>query len=158
MDYQIRPARISDKKKILSIIDSYHYKWDKDNAEKYYNDYFSKTSQLKGDMVYVLTLEEKLIGVIGYSIDRYETDNYWMGWFYVHKEYEGRKFGTKLLNYVLDKLRKKRKRKLFVTTSSHKHYKKALNLYLKKGFKFEALIRDYYSKGDDQLILSKTIL
>ncbi len=61
------------------------------------------------------------------------------------------------MSFVEHKLRGKGVKKLFVNTSSHDFYRKALNLYLDNGFRIEAIIRDYYSKGEDQLILAKNI-
>lgn len=123
-DPEIRPAQVSDKKNILSVIGSYHFKWAKPIAKRYYDDYFSdKSALLKGDKVYVLILGKKVIGVIGYSLDRYETQNYWLGWFYVDKAHQGRKNGKELLTFVEKNLKDKGVKKLFVDTSSYKTYK-----------------------------------
>ena len=152
----IRTAQASYMNNILSVIGIYYFKWDKPIAKRYYEDYFSGNSApLKGDKVYVLTLDKKVIGVIGYSLDRYETKNYWLGWFYVHKAHQGKNNGKQLLTFVEKKLKGKGVKKLFVDTSSYKTYKKALGFYLANGFRFEAAIKDYYEEGEDQIILSK---
>lgn len=158
MACEIRPAKIEDKNKILSVIGSYRPKWDKENAKKYYDDFFQNNSAFsRRDKVYVCVDYEEVIGVIGYSLDYYETNNYWLGWFYIHKEYKGKGYGKKLLEYIIKKLKSKGVRKLFVNTSSNKFYRRALKMYLKYGFKKEAVIRDYYEDGENQIILSKTI-
>lgn len=155
---EIRTARPEDKDEILSVIGSHHFKWDRKIAKRYYDDYFSnKTICLRGDMVYVGTIKDKIVGITGYFLDRYETKNYWLGWFYIHKNYAGKGYGKELLEFVVKKLKKKGIKKLFVNTSSHYFYKKALKLYLDNGFKVEAVIKDYYGFGDDQLILSRKI-
>ena len=111
-DPEIRPAQVSDKKNILSVIGSYHFKWDKPIAKRYYDDYFSdKSALVKGDKVYVLASGKKVIGFIGYSIDRYETLNHW----------------------------------------------KALMFYRDNGFRLKGVIKDYYRKGENQIILSKSL-
>ena len=98
-----------------------------------------------------------MIGVIGYFVDRYETQNYWLGWFYIHKAHQGQKYGKKLLTFVEKELKEKGIKKLFVDTSSYRTYKKALRMYLANGFRFEAVIKDYYEEEEDQIILSKSI-
>jgi len=157
MGLEIRAAQIEDKEQILSMIGSYPFKWDKHIAKRYYDDYFKNSTSLKGDSVYVLTDNGNIIGVIGYSLDRYETRNYWLGWFYVHRKYQGKGFAKKLLQYVIQKLKSKGVKRLFVDTSSYKVYNKALTMYLNNGFRIEAVIRDYYGRGEDQIILSKTV-
>jgi GNAT superfamily N-acetyltransferase len=154
----IRAAQANDMNNILSVIGSYDFKWDKPIAKRYYEDYFSGNSApLKGDRVYVLTLGKKAIGVIGYSLDRYETKNYWLGWFYVHKAHQGNKNGKQLLTFVEKKLKDKGVKKLFVDTSSYETYQGALGFYLANGFRIEAVIKDYYGQEEDQIILSKYI-
>jgi ribosomal protein S18 acetylase RimI-like enzyme len=158
MVFKIKSAKIQDKDNILSVIGSHRFKWDKPIAKKYYDDFFqSKSAFSKRDKVYVCVDGEEVIGVIGYCLDYYETNNYWLGWFYIHKKYEGKGYGKKLLEYIIKKLQGKRVRKLFVNTSSNKFYLRALKMYLKYGFKEEAVIRDYYEDGENQIILSKTI-
>ena len=153
----IRAAESEDKAKILSVIGSYGFKWDRNSAKVYYDDYFSSSASLKGDTVYVAALNNKIIGVTGYSIDRYETDNYWLSWFYIHKQYSRTGYGKQLLDFIIRKLKKKRKKRLFVNTSSYPFYEGALHFYLKCGFKIEATIKDYYWNGEDQIILSKRL-
>lgn len=158
MNFKIRPAQIEDKDKILSVIGSHPFKWDKRIAKRYYDDYFSnKNIYLKGDIVYVGTIDDKVIGVIGYSLDRYETKNYWLGWFYVHKNYKGEGYGKELLGFVVKKLKSKGVKKIFVNTSSHYFYQNALTLYIDNGFRVETVIRNYYGKNEDQIILAKKI-
>ena len=111
----------------------------------------------KGDKVFVLVSGEKVLGVLGFSLDMYETRNYWLKWFYVHQDCQGKGYGTKLLKFVANKLRRKGVKKLFVETSSDEVYRNALVMYLDQGFRIEAAIADYYSKGEDRIVLSKTI-
>ncbi len=156
MKLQVREARIEDKNEILSVIGS-SIKWDRPIAKRYYDDYFPNIELFKGDKVYVLTSGVKVIGVIGYFVDRYETGNYWLGWFYVQKNYQGKTHGKKLLEYIIKKLKSKGVKRLFVNTSSNKKYNKALAIYRDKEFRIEAVIRDYYEKGEDQIILSRNV-
>ena len=153
----IRLADPKDKAKILSVFGSYGLKWERKSAKVYYDDYFSSSASLKGDTVYVAVLNNKIIGITGYSIDRYETDNYWLSWFYIHKQYSRKGYGKQLIDFIIRELKKKRIKRLFVNTSSYPFYEGALHFYLKCGFKIEATIKDYYWKDVDQIILSKKL-
>ena len=59
------------------------------------------------DKVYVIESDDKIVGVIGYHTDKYETKNVWLGWFYVHSDYQKRGFGMHLFKFIKDKLKKK---------------------------------------------------
>jgi len=157
MNSKIREAHVEDKEQMLSVIGSYPFKWDKRIAQKYYDDYFDESISLKGDKVFVLASGKKVLGVIGFSLDMYETRNYWLKWFYVHQNCQGKGYGSRLLNFVARRLRRKGIKKLFVETSSDEAYRTALMMYLDRGFRIEAAITDYYTKGEDRIVLSKVI-
>ena len=152
----IRKAIKSDKDDILSVIGSHKKKWDKPIAKKYFDEYFKYPDLFKKDNVFVLLENKTIVGVIGYSQDRYETNNYWLGWFYIHKEYCEKGSGKQLLSFVKEELKKitPKVKKLFVDTSSNEFYQGALFLYVKSGFKIEATIKNYYEENEDQIILS----
>jgi GNAT superfamily N-acetyltransferase len=157
--FEIRSARIEDKGDILSVIASYPSAWDKRTAKRYYSDYFTgRCPHLKDDDVFVLVEKDKIIGVTGYSVDRYEAKNYWLGWFYIHKDYQGNGYGKGLLKYVVCVLKRKGVKRLFIDTSSNAFYRRALSLYLNNGFKKEAVIKDYYGRGENQIILSRMLV
>ena len=155
---EIRAAQIEDEPEILAIIGSHAFKWDIEPAKKYYDDYFSeKDTCCKGDIVYVGIEDGRIIGVSGYFIDRYETNHYWLGWFYVDKKYTNQGYGSQMLEYITNELKDKGVKKLYVNTNSHHYFKVALQFYLKNDFRIDGFIRDYYWNGEDQLILSRDI-
>ncbi len=150
-----REATANDKENILRVIGSYSQgKWDKPIAKKYFDDFFDYKKLFEQDKVYVVEDNDNIVGVIGYHVDKYETNNFWLGWFYVHSDYEKKGYGEHLFEFVKEKLKNKNVKKLFVDTSSNEFYKTALLRYIKYGFKLEAVIKNYYEKNEDQLILS----
>jgi GNAT superfamily N-acetyltransferase len=158
MVMNIRPAIAADKEAILDVIGSYRAKWDRSIAKRYYDVYFSGGCQcLSGDSVSVLALDGEVVGVTGYSIDRYETGNYWLGWIYVHANHWHKGLGTKLLAHTVEELRRKRLTRLFVTTSSHPFYHGAQDFYARNGFIEVARIPDYYETGEHQIIVCKQL-
>ncbi|MCX5906830.1 MAG: GNAT family N-acetyltransferase [Deltaproteobacteria bacterium] len=78
----------------------------------------------------------------------YETNNFWLGWFYVHSDYEKKGYGEHLFKFVKEIL------KLSVDTSSNEFYQTALLQDRKYRFKLEAVLKNYYEKNEDQLMLS----
>ena len=82
--------------------------WDQDYAERYYSDYFYEKDCSLHDEVFVKREDGKVVGVIGYRLDRLETnDVYWLGWFFIHKAYTQRGYGNELLQFVINELKNK---------------------------------------------------
>lgn len=154
-DLKIRRAYPKDKADILKVIKHTRVGWDKKYAEPYYDNYFSQDPPPDDEVVYVGVLDGKIAGVIGYYRDRYETGNYWLGWFYVDQKKQKGGNGRRLFKRVVRELKKNGVERLYVYTSSHENYIDALIFYLKNGFRIESVIRDYYEEGEDQIVLCK---
>jgi len=153
---KIRKADKEDQEGILAIFKSRKPRWDKRFAKIYYVDFFEKGAY-PNDQVFVGEMGRKIVSVIGCCPDRLETkDVYWLGWFYTHQDFGGKNIGTKLLGFMIKYLSDSA-RKLYVDTSSDSFYRPALNLYLKIGFQIEAVLRDYYEDGEDQIILGMNL-
>ena len=158
MKFSIVTAKEKDMQEILKLIKK-HGRYDAITAERYYKKYFySDDSELRNDQVFVGKLDGKIIGVIGYSRDYYGTErSYWLGWFYVHPKYRGKGYGQKLLKAVEAELRRYNVKRLFADTTSNEIYKWAVKFYLSNGFRLEGTLRDYYGKGEDQIIFGKDL-
>jgi len=154
----IQPAEKGDLRAILDLIRDYE-RYDVEFAKRYYDIYFRKDKITEKDKVLVAKIGGKSIGVIGFCRDYFSTDySYWLGWFVIDEEYRGKKdiaVAEKLLSKVETELRKRKIKKLFVSTEDKN--KRAKSFYSKNNFRTEAVLRDYYYKGEDQLILSKVL-
>lgn len=115
----IKPAEKGDLRAILDLIRDYE-RYDVDFAKRYYDIYFGKNKITEKDEVFVAKIDGKTIGVIGFCRDYFSTDySYWLGWFVVDEEYRGKKefaVAKKLLKRVEAELRKRKIKKLFVST------------------------------------------
>jgi RimJ/RimL family protein N-acetyltransferase len=155
----IKPAKRSDLKSILDLIKHYQ-RYDVKFAKRYYDIYFKKDKITAKDKVFVAKIEGKPVGVIGFFRDYFSTDySYWLGWFIVEKEYRGNKkfaVAEKLLKRVEAELKKRKIKNLFVSTEDPNV--RAKGFYAKNHFRTEAVLRDYYYKKEDQLILSKVLI
>ena len=146
----IRKAISKDKDRIFEIFESQDTKWDIPYAKRYYDDYFNDANP--DEMVFVGMVDDYIVAVTGYCPDSDINDVYWLNWHYTHKDFEGKGIGGKLLDHVIEMLPPKI-RKFYVNTGSRLLNLRALNLYLKKGFKIEAVLKDYYGEGEDQIML-----
>lgn len=153
---EIMLATKEDLASILDLVRDYE-RYDVEFAKRYYDVYFRKDQIADKDKVYVAKADRRIIGVIGFARDYFATDfSYWLGWFVVHKDYRGNKdyrVAQRLFQKVRAELVKRKIKKLFVSTEDTNA--RAKSFYARNGFRTEGVLRDYYSKGEDQLILSK---
>jgi ribosomal protein S18 acetylase RimI-like enzyme len=128
-------------------------------AVRYFKRYFYRDSLLVKDRVYAAEIKGKVIGVSGYSLDHFATDNaHWLTWFIVAPEYRGKENGSvaaKMLGAIITQLKRLKVKKVFVATLSSDA--RALRFYIKHGFEMEARLCDYYYRDEDQLILGRYI-
>lgn len=155
---EIVVAEKENMKAILALIGDYE-RYDVEFAKRYYDIYFEKNQITEKDKVYVAKMEEKIVGVIGFSRDYFSSEySYWLGWFVIDKEYRGKtefEAARKLLKKVESELGRRKIKKFFVSTEDTNG--RAKSFYAKNKFRTEAVLRDYYYKGEDQLILSKVL-
>lgn len=81
-------------------------------------------------------------------------DLYWIA---VHRGFQNRGLGRKLLARVETLVQHMGGTRLYVETSSRAHYRASLEFYLDLGYRREAFLRDFYSDGDHKLILVKEL-
>ena len=158
----IREAESKDHDGIVQIFDSHKHRgeenWDKDAAKLYFDEFF-KNKNTSQDKVFVGTVDDNIVSVIGYYPERSENvkDVFWVGWFYTHETHGKKGYGKALLNHVISELKDKKARKLFVNTSSNDFYEPAVSLYLRMGFKQEGTLEDFYEKGESRLIFGMNL-
>ncbi|MFW6312210.1 MAG: GNAT family N-acetyltransferase [Nanoarchaeota archaeon] len=144
------------KSKIPEIVNIFS-DYDTNDAKlikKAYNKFYSRPKSKRNSNVkdYILLENKQIIGFSGFNKEETETtDIYWLNWTAIKKGYEKKGHGKFLINFIKKKVSEKRGRKLYVSTSSLN--KLALNFYGEVGFSKEATLKDYYSKGEDSVIL-----
>jgi ribosomal protein S18 acetylase RimI-like enzyme len=84
------------------------------------------------------------------------TDRTWyLYWIAVSKRIQAKGIGGKLLKYAEEEIRKANGRVLFIETSSLPHYNLTRSFYIKQGYESAAVLKDYYSDGDDMVVFRK---
>ena len=153
---RIRRARPGDFKDILALVNG-HEPEDAPFAARYLKRYFARDSLLARDRLFVTEIEGKVIGVSGYHLDHFISDYaHWLSWFIVSPDYRGEENGGsagRMLGAVVRELKRLRAGKVFVATVGSNG--RAVRFYLKHGFEVEGRLCDYYSHGEDQLILGR---
>jgi len=156
LQIRIQAAKRQDQPEIFRLI-ARQRQADATGAGLTYHRQFSLKQRPK-DRVFVARLGSEIIGVSGYWYDDYaESGIYWLGWTYVDPKYQRQGIGQKLLDRVIRELKKKKARKLYVDTSSRGLYRQAIRFYLANGFKREGKFKDYYQKGEDQIVMGKEL-
>lgn len=83
---------------------------------------------------------------------KHSFDFYWLA---VQEPFKGTGIGEKLVALTEEKVRTVGGRKLYIETSSRDPYLPARKLYVKCGYRQEAVICDFYDESDHKLIFTK---
>ncbi|MEQ9266362.1 MAG: GNAT family N-acetyltransferase [Balneolaceae bacterium] len=75
----------------------------------------------------------------------------------VRKDYQGQGIGKQMMLYIEDLLRKKGNRILLVETSGASGFELTREFYKKCNYTKEAVIREFYSEGEDKIIFRKKL-
>ena len=136
----IREYKSIDKSTVINLI--------KLNTPKYFapeeeND-FSNYLDNERELYYVLLFNEKIVGCGGINFAENKTIGK-ISWDILHPEYQGKSLGTRLLEYIIEKLESiKSVQKITVRTSQV-----AYQFYEKQGFELKEIKKDYWAKGFD---------
>lgn len=154
---QIRHLMESDVERVVEIIAA-HEEFDGRCAQKYYSGYFAspdrQSSPYEQDFVAVDSESHEVVGICGFSPDKYPTPGIlWLSWFYVAEDSRGRGVGKALLLHTLARTKELGAQKVYLDTSSHRIYARSIQVYERAGFEIEGQLKDYYGKGEDMVIL-----
>ncbi len=75
----------------------------------------------------------------------------------VSPEYQGQGIGTELMTYIEHKLHANDENILLVETSGMAEFELTRKFYLNNNYVKEAVIRDFYAKGDDKVVFWKLL-
>ena len=148
----LREMQSDDIDQVVAIINSH----DEDDAEEAEAGYRKMGGTYDS---YVYEIEGKVIGVTGYSIPPACEDSYWLSWTYISDEYTNQGHGRKMLTEIIDLIKEKGGRKLFVKVSDYVDpedgaiYAAALHLYQDLGMKIEITHKHFYDVDEAQIIL-----
>ena len=98
-----------------------------------------------------------VVGVGYFAPEQYAYGVYNLYFIAVYPKYQGKGYGSTIINHVENTLTKKGDRLLLVETSGLPEFELTRKFYRKQGYEEEARIRDYYKLGDDKSIFRKAL-
>jgi ribosomal protein S18 acetylase RimI-like enzyme len=107
-------------------------------------------------ITYAATLDSELVGFVSYGRELGK-DTYGIYIISVDADYQGRGIGSSLMEFAEKRIKAKRARAIFISTSSTRQYTPARALYKSRGYSRVAKVKDYFTDGDDMLIYSKRL-
>ncbi|MFA4948505.1 MAG: GNAT family N-acetyltransferase [Candidatus Krumholzibacteriia bacterium] len=78
-------------------------------------------------------------------------------WIAVHPDYQGRGLGKALMREVERRIRESGGTRIYIDTSYKAQYEDTRAFYLSLGYELDALLKDFYSPGDDKVIYRKLL-
>ena len=120
-------------------------------------DSFLKTGKKSGYSIEVAEDEGKVSGYICWG-DTPLTDGTWdIFWVAVDRMQQGKGIGAQLMAKAEEQIHAYGGRLAVVETSGKPSYNKTRQFYMKIGYVEEARIKDFYSSGDDKVIMIKRL-
>jgi GNAT superfamily N-acetyltransferase len=78
-------------------------------------------------------------------------------WIAVHPDYQGKGLGKALMREAEKLIRDAGGTRIYIDTSYKAQYEDTRAFYLSLGYELDALLRDFYSPGDDKVIYRKLL-
>ncbi|WP_444996071.1 GNAT family N-acetyltransferase [Aliikangiella sp. IMCC44359] len=147
-----REANSRDLAKIIQLVETH----DEDDAEAIHESL--EVVQFENHFVALLD-EIEVIGVTGFHQQPDCDHTFYLSWTYLHKDYCGKGYGNSLMEYILEQLKLREARKVFIKVSDYVDeegigtYAAAMSLYKKFGFMEELKLENYYDKDESMCIL-----
>jgi ribosomal protein S18 acetylase RimI-like enzyme len=104
-----------------------------------------------------LEMNERVVGYSCYGpipCTKESCDLYWIA---VLHEFRGRGIGRDLLERTEEKIGEMGGKRIYVDTSSRDQYEPTRSFYRAGGYEQEAVLKDFYSPGDDKIIYVKQL-
>ena len=102
--------------------------------------------------------EDQAVGYICYGPTPMTQGTFDLYWISVDPNFQGKRVGSKLLDFLEKEVREEGGRMILADTSTIPQYEKTKNFYLRNGFQEVARIPDYYYPGNDRITFCKRLL
>jgi ribosomal protein S18 acetylase RimI-like enzyme len=100
---------------------------------------------------------DRAIGYVCYGPAPMTQGTYDLYWIAVHPGAQGRRIGSRLINFLEEAVQAQGGRMILVETSSTPDYEKTLEFYVRNGFREQARVPDYYHPGNDRITFCKRL-
>lgn len=92
-----------------------------------------------------------------YAPERMTVGTYNLYLIAVHPNFQGKSIGQKMLQYIENHLKNRKERILLIETSGLPEFENTVTFYKKNNYEQEAIIREFYAKGEDKIIFWKAL-
>jgi ribosomal protein S18 acetylase RimI-like enzyme len=158
MKISIRPMVVRDKSTIMEILRTIReFTPDEVIVAEELIDAYLEAPSTSGYLVFVAEVDSTITGYICYGptpLTKGTWDVYWVA---VDPGGQGQGVGRALMAFTEKKIKEGRGRLAIVETSGRPDYDKTRRFYSSLGYRLAARIADFYSPGDDKLILEKRL-
>lgn len=158
MTLKIRPMITKDKRALLPMLKSTpEFKpIEVSVAEEVINSYLLHGTD-SGYNIQVAEDNKEVVGYICYGQTPCTVGTWDIYWIAVDHTKRGRSIGKTLSELAEKEIKQAGGRLIFIETSSTPLYENTIKFYLKRGYEVVARISDFYTPGDDKLILQKKL-
>jgi ribosomal protein S18 acetylase RimI-like enzyme len=118
------------------------------------SDYHAST-QAQGHVAVTFEQAGHILGYAYYAPAAMTDRTWYLYWIAVKRDIHAKGIGGKLLRHAEEDILARKGRVLFIETSSLPHYELTRKFYVKHGYEQAAVLRDYYSDGDDMVVFRK---
>ncbi|NJN78550.1 MAG: GNAT family N-acetyltransferase [Saprospiraceae bacterium] len=148
----IRPIRLEDVEQLKAVLDTIDL-FPSVYLDEMISDYFNNSET--EDIWFTVVNNEIPIAIAYCTPEKFTEGTYNLLAIGVKKDNQNKGIGGKMMDYLEDVLRQAGHRILIVETSSNLELTKAF--YHKCNYTQEAIIRDFWAKGDDKVIFWKRL-
>ncbi|MFS9246351.1 GNAT family N-acetyltransferase [Streptococcus parasanguinis] len=150
-----RKAKITDIDKLVEIVKTYQVNLENDALEELERLILDENSSV------IIFEKEEIIAFMAYKKRKWGAEDiYWLEWLFVNQKYSRKGYGKKIYDYVENSLIEFGARKLYVDIENNESdfNKLAEKFHLNNGYKYEATLKDFWSDGQDYVLLSKRLM
>jgi GNAT superfamily N-acetyltransferase len=121
-----------------------------------YDDFFDGAAE-EGDHCLTLVEDGRITGYAYFGPDNISVGSWLLWWIVVDNSLQGKGRGGLLLKAAEQHALANGSRQMFIDTSSLAQYEPTRRFYMKHGYEQEAVLRDYYTPGDDKVIFRRVL-
>ncbi len=120
------------------------------------HDFFAE-NQAAGHCCVTAEQEGQALGFAYYAPAAMTDRTWYLYWIAVRPPRQARGVGSALLHHAEETVRRHNGRLLLIETSSLPHYKLTRRFYARHGYDVAAVLKDFYSDGDDMVVFGKRL-
>ncbi len=150
----MRPIKATDLKDLKAVIDSNEL-FPSELLDEMTAGFFNQSDT--AEIWLTKEVHQKPIAVAYCAPERMTEGTYNLYLIAIHKDYQGQGLGSEIMMHVEHLLKNQGVRILIVETSSLPNFELTRKFYDKLGYNREAVIREFYQKGEDKIVFWKKL-